>query len=281
MIPSTSYDFLVRDLVSGREYDLCVLAVYDDGMTSLTATRQVGCVSFVTETEFSQCQSLRSHFIGGTMIIIIGGIIVASVLVFIIILMIRYKVYSHHGTDSGKGTAMTNIRSQTNGGQSAAQVPHSSSKIIEGLDVSGASLGGAAANVKDSTAMVLVTDSETAVQIPDLSSEDIVSPTKRHHSRTCIELKKQPSVSCKEGTSLETTGDTASPQVSDEKKTQRDWKLAGSSDFWEEYGIICLKPSWTFTFECSLTLYPRTTQLFPTRTHTRNQFSTANENGES
>ncbi|KTF76230.1 hypothetical protein cypCar_00040219 [Cyprinus carpio] len=40
MIPSTSYEFLVRDLVSGREYDLCVLAVYDDGVTSLTTTRQ-------------------------------------------------------------------------------------------------------------------------------------------------------------------------------------------------------------------------------------------------
>ncbi len=35
---------------------------------------------------------MQSQFLGGTMIIIIGGIIVASVLVFIIILMIRYKV---------------------------------------------------------------------------------------------------------------------------------------------------------------------------------------------
>lgn len=205
MIPSTSYDFLVRDLVSGREYDLCVLAVYDDGVTSLTATRQVGCVTFVTETEFSQCQSLRSHFLGGTMIIIIGGIIVASVLVFIIILMIRYKVYSQHGADSGKGTAMTNVRSQTNGGQAAGQVPRSSSKIVEGHEASGGSLGGAA-NIKDSTALVLVTDSETAVQISEISSEDIVSPTQRHHPRTCIELKRRPSLSCKEGTSSDTQG---------------------------------------------------------------------------
>ncbi|KAK2881362.1 hypothetical protein Q8A67_018630 [Cirrhinus molitorella] len=210
MIPSTSYDFMVRDLVSGREYDLCVLAVYDDGVTSLTATRQVGCVTFVTETEYSgQCQSLRSHFLGGTMIIIIGGIIVASVLVFIIILMIRYKVYSHHGGDSGKGTAMTNVRSQTNGGQAAGQVPRSSSKIVEGQEATGASFGGAAggaSSLKDSTAMVLVTDSETTVQISEMISEDIVSPTQKHHSRTCIELKRRPSLSSKEGTSTDTPG---------------------------------------------------------------------------
>lgn len=209
MIPSTSYDFLVRDLVSGREYDLCVLAVYDDGVTSLTATRQVGCVTFVTETKYSQCQSLHSHFLGGTMIIIIGGIIVASVLVFIIILMIRYKVYSHQGADSGKGTAMTNVRSQTNGGQAAGQVPRSSSKIVEGQEATGAGLGGAAggaASLKDSTAMVLVTDSETTVQISEMICEDIVSPTQKHHPRTCIELKRRPSLSSKEGTSTDTPG---------------------------------------------------------------------------
>lgn len=39
-----------------------------------------------------RCHFMQSQFLGGTMIIIIGGIIVASVLVFIIILMIRYKV---------------------------------------------------------------------------------------------------------------------------------------------------------------------------------------------
>ncbi|XP_063060768.1 leucine-rich repeat and fibronectin type III domain-containing protein 1-like protein [Engraulis encrasicolus] len=151
MIPSSSQDFLVRDLVSGREYDLCVLAVYDDSLSSLTATRQVGCLTFVTEAEYSQCQSLHSHFLGGTMIIIIGGIIVASVLVFIIILMIRYKVYSSgvgpggggggggSGTrgDAGKmmhsgGGAMTAaMRSQTNGQSAAGQVPHSGSKMTD------------------------------------------------------------------------------------------------------------------------------------------------------
>ncbi|XP_063080106.1 leucine-rich repeat and fibronectin type-III domain-containing protein 5 isoform X1 [Engraulis encrasicolus] len=91
MIPPTSKNFLVNNLAAGTQYDLCVLAIYDDGITSLTATRVVGCVQFTTESEYLRCHFMQSQFLGGTMIIIIGGIIVASVLVFIIILMIRYK----------------------------------------------------------------------------------------------------------------------------------------------------------------------------------------------
>ncbi|KFV46381.1 Leucine-rich repeat and fibronectin type III domain-containing protein 1, partial [Gavia stellata] len=85
MIPAASKSFFLTDLVAGREYDLCVLAVYDDGLTSLTATRVIGCVQFTTQEEYKQCRSLHAQFLGGTVIIIIGGIIVASVLVFIFI----------------------------------------------------------------------------------------------------------------------------------------------------------------------------------------------------
>lgn len=92
MIPPSSKNFLVNNLAAGTQYDLCVLAIYDDIITSLTATRVVGCVQFTTESEYMRCHFMQSQFLGGTMIIIIGGIIVASVLVFIIILMIRYKV---------------------------------------------------------------------------------------------------------------------------------------------------------------------------------------------
>ncbi|MEE6490623.1 hypothetical protein FKM82_015917 [Ascaphus truei] len=118
MIPPSNRSFLVNDLAPGREYDLCVLAVYDDGMTSLTATRVVGCIQFSTREESGQCQPLHTQFLGGTMIIIIGGIIVASVLVFIIILMIRYKVYS--GQEEGGKARVSNVYSQTNGQQSGA-----------------------------------------------------------------------------------------------------------------------------------------------------------------
>lgn len=99
MIPPSSKNFLVNNLAAGTQYDLCVLAIYDDVITSLTATRVVGCVQFTTESEYMRCHFMQSQVLGGTMIIIIGGIIVASVLIFIIILMIRYKVSLRKWTD--------------------------------------------------------------------------------------------------------------------------------------------------------------------------------------
>ncbi|XP_062433016.1 leucine-rich repeat and fibronectin type-III domain-containing protein 5 [Rhea pennata] len=115
MIPPTSKTFLVNNLAAGTVYDLCVLAIYDDGITSLTATRVVGCTQFTTEQDYVRCHFMQSQFLGGTMIIIIGGIIVASVLVFIIILMIRYKVCNSNGQQ--KATKVSNVYSQTNGAQ--------------------------------------------------------------------------------------------------------------------------------------------------------------------
>ncbi|XP_069573944.1 leucine-rich repeat and fibronectin type-III domain-containing protein 5 [Brachyistius frenatus] len=118
MIPPSSKNFLVNNLAAGTQYDLCVLAIYDDVITSLTATRVVGCVQFSTESEYMRCHFMQSQFLGGTMIIIIGGIIVASVLVFIIILMIRYKVCNPGEGGKGVSMSMTNVHSQTNGQQS-------------------------------------------------------------------------------------------------------------------------------------------------------------------
>lgn len=108
MIPPTSKNFLVNNLAAGTQYDLCVLAIYDDAVTSLTATRVIGCVQFTTESEYLRCHFMQSQFLGGTMILIIGGIIVASVLVFIIILMIRYKVCMRG--DRAKGTASSGVQ---------------------------------------------------------------------------------------------------------------------------------------------------------------------------
>ncbi|KAL2763250.1 leucine-rich repeat and fibronectin type III domain-containing protein 1 precursor [Daubentonia madagascariensis] len=127
MIPSTSQTFLVNDLAAGRAYDLCVLAVYDDGATALPATRVVGCVQFTTAGDPAPCRPLRAHFLGGTMIIAIGGVIVASVLVFIVLLMIRYKVYGDGDSRRVKGTSrspprVSHVCSQTNGA-GAAQAP--------------------------------------------------------------------------------------------------------------------------------------------------------------
>uniref|UniRef100_A0A1A8FD34 Leucine-rich repeat and fibronectin type-III domain-containing protein 2 n=1 Tax=Nothobranchius korthausae TaxID=1143690 RepID=A0A1A8FD34_9TELE len=114
MIPRTHRAFAVTNLVPGVQYDLCVLAIWDDTATTLTATNIVGCVQFITRDEYPQCQSLHSGFMGGTMILVIGGIIVATLLVFIIILMVRYKVTS--GIQTSKMPSVSNTYSQTNGG---------------------------------------------------------------------------------------------------------------------------------------------------------------------
>ncbi|XP_015243442.1 leucine-rich repeat and fibronectin type III domain-containing protein 1-like protein [Cyprinodon tularosa] len=115
MIPANHKYFLLSDLASSRDYELCVLAVYDDGITTLTGTKLVGCVSFVTDSEYGRCHSIRDQFLGGTMIIIIGGIIVASVLVFIFILLMKYKLHSNHYKQKA-ATRQANVCSQTNGG---------------------------------------------------------------------------------------------------------------------------------------------------------------------
>lgn len=114
MIPATNKAFVVNNLVSGTGYDLCVLAMWDDTATTLTATNIVGCAQFFTKEDYPQCQSMHSHFLGGTMILIIGGIIVATLLVFIVILMVRYKVCNN---SQGKMSSVSNVYSQTNGAQ--------------------------------------------------------------------------------------------------------------------------------------------------------------------
>ncbi|XP_010876991.1 leucine-rich repeat and fibronectin type-III domain-containing protein 5 [Esox lucius] len=164
MIPPTSKNFLVNNLAAGTSYDLCVLAIYDDGITSLTATRVVGCVQFTTESEYLRCHFMQSQFLGGTMIIIIGGIIVASVLVFIIILMIRYKVCNT--SDSGKGTLVTNVHSQTNGAQSqgCTVTPSVSKHAMGGQDGAGGECLKAAGHLPDT----LTHSSETS--LPDCST---------------------------------------------------------------------------------------------------------------
>ncbi|KAG8448717.1 hypothetical protein GDO86_015694 [Hymenochirus boettgeri] len=155
MIPSSSKSFFLSDLVSSRNYDLCVLAVYDDGTTALTATRVIGCVQFTTEQEYKQCRSLHAQFLGGTMIIIIGGIIVASVLVFIFILLMKYKVYNNH--PKSKPAKVTNVCSQTNGSQSGT-MGRSSSKLNERRDSLLQDISGM--SVKSKTIVDLTPDGE-------------------------------------------------------------------------------------------------------------------------
>lgn len=217
MIPSSSNDFLVRDLAAGRNYDLCVLAVFDDVITSLTATRPLGCLSFTTDTEFSQCQALHSHFLGGTMIIIIGGIIVASVLVFIIILMIRYKVYSNQGTGHGKSAITTAAtRPQTNGQGGTGQVqvlPRSVSKLPDSHEeqaIAPSRATSPSGTLRDTVALV-EEDSmgrSKMTRTEPSANEELLSPSKsRFSSRVTIEMKSRPpSVAKEPNSSKDLTG---------------------------------------------------------------------------
>ncbi|XDV42477.1 hypothetical protein PO909_011132 [Leuciscus waleckii] len=91
MIPPSSQAFKVSSLVSGCRYDLCVLAAWDDSASTLTATSVVGCVRFHTGDGLPRCQALHGQLLGGTMILVVGGVIVATLLLFIGILVLRYK----------------------------------------------------------------------------------------------------------------------------------------------------------------------------------------------
>ncbi|XP_033928014.1 leucine-rich repeat and fibronectin type III domain-containing protein 1-like protein [Melopsittacus undulatus] len=113
MLPAASASFSLRDLAPGRAYDLCVLALYADASTALPATRRLGCASFTTATPARPCPPRPPHVPGATVILAIGGVIVASVLVFIVLLLLKYKVYGSRA--KAKGPRVANGCSQTNG----------------------------------------------------------------------------------------------------------------------------------------------------------------------
>ncbi|KAM9591571.1 leucine-rich repeat and fibronectin type III domain-containing protein 1-like [Morphnus guianensis] len=112
LLPPSSRSFVLRDLAAGREYDLCVSALYAEGATALPTARPLGCVRFATAGRAPGCAALpRPHFLGGTVIIIIGTAIAASVLVFILILTARYKAAAARRPPA----AVASVCSQTNG----------------------------------------------------------------------------------------------------------------------------------------------------------------------
>uniref|UniRef100_A0A8C4QEM7 Leucine rich repeat and fibronectin type III domain containing 2 n=2 Tax=Eptatretus burgeri TaxID=7764 RepID=A0A8C4QEM7_EPTBU len=111
MLPSSSRMLRLNNLMVGTAYSLCVVALYDDASTALTASNMLGCVDFATSTDFMHCTKVPSHFLGGTMIIVIGGVIVVSLLVFTVILMVRYKVcYSRHSRSKIPGVFSKDVR---------------------------------------------------------------------------------------------------------------------------------------------------------------------------
>ncbi|KAG5277335.1 hypothetical protein AALO_G00116350 [Alosa alosa] len=137
MIPPTSKNILVNNLAAGTMYDLCVLAIYDHAVTTLTATRVVGCVHFSTDPQHLRCHFMQSQFLGGTIVVIIGGVIVASVLSFIIFLIVRYRMCQQAGED--KALEMGDIRSPSRHEQLGCALIKSVSKQMLGQDRDGKS----------------------------------------------------------------------------------------------------------------------------------------------
>ncbi|KAK7133631.1 hypothetical protein R3I94_015489 [Phoxinus phoxinus] len=121
MIPPSSQAFQVSSLVSGCRYDLCVLAAWDDTASTLTATSVVGCVRFHTSDGLPRCQALHGQLLGGTMILVVGGVIVATLLLFIGILVLRYKAGDGGSAEAeatvSKLSDSTDSYSQPNGGR--------------------------------------------------------------------------------------------------------------------------------------------------------------------
>uniref|UniRef100_A0A3Q3FJZ1 Leucine-rich repeat and fibronectin type-III domain-containing protein 4-like n=1 Tax=Labrus bergylta TaxID=56723 RepID=A0A3Q3FJZ1_9LABR len=95
ILPSTSDRFLLKNLVAGVDYNLCVLAIFDDTTTSLAATKVLGCTTFSTKDVYPACRSLQAHFLGGTLTILVGGVVVVTLLVFTVALMVRHRVCNH------------------------------------------------------------------------------------------------------------------------------------------------------------------------------------------
>ncbi|XP_060125516.1 leucine-rich repeat and fibronectin type-III domain-containing protein 4 isoform X2 [Zootoca vivipara] len=120
IIPATSRHFHLKHLVPSVDYDLCVLAIFDDAATSLAATHLLGCAQFATQEAYPDCHSLHAHFLGGTLTVIVGGIIVVTLLVFTVVMMVKYKVCS---SAHGSLPKVTNVYSQTNGGHPNGLLP--------------------------------------------------------------------------------------------------------------------------------------------------------------
>lgn len=72
-----------------------MLAIFDDTITSLAATKVLGCATFSTKDVYPACRSLQAHFLGGTLTILVGGVVVVTLLVFTVALMVRHRVCTH------------------------------------------------------------------------------------------------------------------------------------------------------------------------------------------
>ncbi|TRY86618.1 hypothetical protein DNTS_018593 [Danionella cerebrum] len=83
MVPASSKSFLLSNLVSGSLYELCVLVGLE---SSSRATELIGCQRFQTSGSRPSCQALQ----GGSALLVVSGVIVATLLLFVLVLSIQY-----------------------------------------------------------------------------------------------------------------------------------------------------------------------------------------------
>ncbi|KAB0364974.1 leucine-rich repeat and fibronectin type-III domain-containing protein 4 [Muntiacus reevesi] len=121
IVPASSHHFLLKHLVPGADYDLCLLALSPaTGPSDLTATRLLGCAHFSTLPATPLCHALQAHVLGGTLTVAVGGVLVAALLVFTVALLVR-------GRGAGNGRLplkLSHVQSQTNGGPSPTPKAH-------------------------------------------------------------------------------------------------------------------------------------------------------------
>ncbi|XP_076836401.1 leucine-rich repeat and fibronectin type-III domain-containing protein 4 [Brachyhypopomus gauderio] len=127
ILPPTSSSFLLKNLVSGADYSLCVLAIFDDGISSLATTKVLGCTQFSTKEDYPECRSLQAHFLGGTLTVMVGGVVVVTLLVFTVALMVRHRVCGDCREEANRSGEFlpakgVDVYAQTNGNNSVMMV---------------------------------------------------------------------------------------------------------------------------------------------------------------
>lgn len=118
---------MLKNLVSGADYSLCVLAIFDDGISTLATTKVLGCTQFSTKEDYPECRSLHAHFLGGTLTVMVGGVVVVTLLVFTVAMMMRHRVCGgcqDHVGQSGEFLPAkgVDVYAQTNGNNSMMMV---------------------------------------------------------------------------------------------------------------------------------------------------------------
>ncbi|XP_051959796.1 leucine-rich repeat and fibronectin type-III domain-containing protein 4-like isoform X2 [Xyrauchen texanus] len=120
ILPPSSNSFLLKNLVSGADYSLCVLAISDDGISTLVTTKVLGCIQFSTKEDYPECRSLHAHFLGGTLTVMVGGVVVVTLLVFTVAMMVRHRICGECQDDANRAGKFlpakgVDVYAQTNG----------------------------------------------------------------------------------------------------------------------------------------------------------------------